>query len=225
MTSHPVLRQVEKAFAAMARARNARAFHPRGGLAAATLTVDDPESVLARTLGTGEYAGRVRLSHGIGLPEPWPDLRGLALRLQVPDTFDVLFTTVGRLGPMSRMVLPARSWISRRYGTVMPYVWPGGRVTFELVPERAEPLTLRLVEHRRWRRHTVGRLTVGEVGEDGPITYDPVLHHHPELRLIRPFSRLRATAYAGSRRGRGAPLGTGSAEDQEGSATRPDLTR
>jgi hypothetical protein len=38
-----------------------------------------------------------------------------------------------------------------------------------------------------------------------PVTLDPVIFAHPRLRPVRLFAAVRAAAYVGSRRGRGAP--------------------
>jgi hypothetical protein len=62
--------------------RGARVFHPYGTTHVATLTVSGGGDWGAELLDRpAVHQGVVRLSRGAGLPEPLPDVEGLALRL------------------------------------------------------------------------------------------------------------------------------------------------
>lgn len=176
----------ERTFEGVARLRRGRALHPRGTLAAATWVVDEPASALGRTLGTGAHQVVVRLSRGLGLPPPLPDVHGVAVQLRpVSGRVDLLF-----------------SGSARRLSTLLPYrTDDGGLVLLELrgtapgsflLRERALPGAAR----------TVGRLVVGEPRGDDPVPSDPYRHQHPGLRPVRLLASVREAAYAGSRRGR-----------------------
>ncbi|MDH2415761.1 hypothetical protein [Nocardioides sp. CER19] len=182
---HPLSSISEQAFAGVARARHARALHPRGTVVRATWTIEDPASVLAGVLGTGPQAAVVRLSRGLGLPRPLPDVRGIAIRLDVAGrTVDLLL-----------------SGTAHRMSTLLPY---RRRSALVLVGVRRRPDGGFLIRERRPLRpgRTVGRLDVdGPVG-DRPTPFDPYRHRLPGFRPVRFLSRVREAAYAGSRRGR-----------------------
>jgi hypothetical protein len=96
----------ERVLEGVARWRHARALHPRGTSSTGTWVVDDPESALGR-FGTGGRAAVVRLSRGLGLPAPLPDVHGVAVRLEA-DTgrVDLLFSGTRRF---LSTLLPYRS--------------------------------------------------------------------------------------------------------------------
>ena len=210
---------VTAGFRQLARWRQARAFHPVGRVGHGRLLLDTDDAALARALDTGEHLATVRLSRGIGLPAPVPDLLGAAVRISAPDgtPFDLLLTTAGHPGWARWLVLPARRWTSRPYSTVLPYDTGSGRTlialasagddTVDASPEalaavsEQRPLTFDVLEsHGGWR--TVGRLVIDRVGEDESIAFDPMLHARPGLRPVRPLAAVREAAYRGSRRGR-----------------------
>lgn len=182
---HPVSSLTEQLFSRLARMRHDRALHPRGSVSRATWTVEDPTSALGAALGTGTWPAVVRLSRGLGVPAPLPDVHGVAVRLDHDgERVDLLFSGTSRA--MSTL-LPYRS----ARGLVLLGVRRDGDRGFVL-RERALPGPGR----------TVGRLDIaGPTGDDGSA-YDPYLHQHPALRPVRFLSRLREAAYDGSRRGR-----------------------
>lgn len=66
--------------------RHARSFHPRGRTFRARLRIAGAARFAGSVLGdAGEYGGVVRFSRGAGVPEPLPDMLGLALRLTDAD--------------------------------------------------------------------------------------------------------------------------------------------
>lgn len=124
------------AFASLSRLRGHRVFHPFGESFDATLTFERNADrwlpdVLARPR---EHDAIVRFSRAVGLPEPLPDLLGMAIKL--PDLYgtgwdqDWLLVTSGE-DPVSRhLLLPGRNMCGRPYSTILPYRRPGGSVTF-----------------------------------------------------------------------------------------------
>lgn len=228
----PVLRQlVSTAFARVARWRAARAFHPRGALFDARVTLTDRASATATALGgTGERRALVRLSKGAGTPGALPDLLGVAVRTEVGGhLLDVLFTSAGRRAPARRVLAPSTGWGRRPYTTLQPYTAAGTRVVLGLEPEStqrsgpadpaadpvaaraavaAAPLVFTLTERERGAApRPIGRLVLDAVHAGDPVAFDPVRNAHPQLQPAPPLRRLRAWAYAGSRRGRGADPG------------------
>jgi hypothetical protein len=181
---HPISSFAERTFSRLSRLRRARALHPHGAVATATWTIDDPTSVLADVFGTAPISAVVRLSRGLGLPRPLPDVHGVAIRLEAD----------------GRRVDLLLSGTSRHLSTLLPYRTAGGLLLIELgrepagflVRERSLPGLAR----------SVGRLDVGDPAADEAAAFDPYLHQHPALRPVRFLSALREAAYHGSRRGR-----------------------
>jgi hypothetical protein len=213
---------VSAVFRRASRWRAARAFHPRGVLFDARVTLTERESATAAALGgSGERPALVRLSKGIGTPGALPDLLGVAVRAEVAGhVLDVLFSSTGRHRVTGRLLAPSTGWGQRPYSTIMPYRAAGNRVILGLTPEDAQrggpadpasapvPLTFTLTEQERGRaRRPIGRLVLEAAHPDEPISFDPLLNAHPQLRPAPPLRRLRAWAYTGSRRGRGADPG------------------
>jgi hypothetical protein len=112
-------------FGALSAARRRRIFHPVGTAYDATLVIHGGSRGAALVDEPSRRACVVRLSRGLGLREPRPDILGLALR--VPDLYgpgahqDLLMTTAGS-GPVLRSVLSvSRSPERGHYSSVLPY--------------------------------------------------------------------------------------------------------
>ncbi|MFD1151938.1 hypothetical protein [Saccharothrix hoggarensis] len=195
---------VTPAFRALAAARDARAFHPRGRWFRGTVTATyDP--ALPVPVGESEVVGR--LSKGIGTPGGLPDVLGLAFRL--PGPWDVLLST------SFARVLPrlARNWSSGPYGSITPFRRRGRLVWLAAVPDRCrtrsaaldalpDELGFTLEVSGPWR--PVGRLVVRplDVDRDLPVL-DPVRNRPPDVDLAPAvLAKARERAYQGSRRGR-----------------------
>lgn len=227
----PVSKAVEAVADAVAAARHARALHPRGRTFEATV----------RTCGGGGYgvdlldrAGRyhalVRLSRGAGLPEPWPDVLGIGLRVRDGGgpgaDLDLLFSTAAGRVPLARHVPMPRRDLAVPYTTLAGYGTRRGRRYLAVLPDPAaddlgaelDTLTILAVGGRvrfllaiaaplsGWR--VFGRIALGgPVGSDvdRALAFDPLRRAAPVLRTDGPVWRLRAAAYRGSRRGRGRP--------------------
>lgn len=106
--------------------RGARTFHPVGAAFEATFTVVEPAGVGVQLLDTpGTHDAVVRLSRGVGLSAPWPDVLGLALRVlgaHGPGVHqDLLLVTSGE-GPIVRQLfVPTTSFGGARFSSVLPY--------------------------------------------------------------------------------------------------------
>jgi hypothetical protein len=127
----------------------------------------------------------------------------------------------------------ATGWCTRPYSTVLPYRADGVLARLGLDPQepdrargtdpqvvrdavRERPLAFTLTQVRRGTGWTpIGRLLLDLPMPDGaaddapggnePVCFDPVVNAHQRLRPVRPLAGIRAAAYIGSRRGRGAP--------------------
>ncbi|PWW24870.1 hypothetical protein JD79_04061 [Geodermatophilus normandii] len=143
--------------------RGARVFHPRGQASSGTVATDGGGGWGARLLDeAGRHDVVVRVSRGVGLPEPLPDVVGLAVRLpglgRGGGPLDLLVNTSGGPPGLRHLFLPAP--LGRTYSSVLPYRTGSGRTVvlgarsdgdgWELL---AAPLT------GGWTRW--GRLTLG----------------------------------------------------------------
>ena len=185
--------------------------------------------------GPATHPALARVSKNAGTPAGLPDMLGVAFRLTgLPEgPVDLLYATVGRHRATGALLAPTTGWCARPYSTLLPYRADGVRVTLGLRPEeprrargtnpqvardavRHAPLAFTLAEKRaRTPWAPVGRLVLDlpmpdGASDDGPggaeyVTLDPTIHFHPRLRPVRAFAAVRAAAYVGSRRGRGAP--------------------
>jgi len=208
----------------LSRLRGKRIFHPHGvGFAAALTPIGERlgASALSRPV-----EATVRLSRALGLPEPVPDLFGLAFR--VADAYgpglhqDLLLATTGssRLG--RHALLPGRGFCDRTYSSLLPY-----RLEDELLVLGARALGCErpgpgLAELRRresaslefellaaapggsWR--PVARLALGDrvpPAETERLDLDPT-NTGGGLELAGWLNRLRGPTYRASQAGRGA---------------------
>jgi hypothetical protein len=112
-------------FGALSAARRRRIFHPVGTAYDATLTVHGGSRGAVLLDEPGRRPCIVRLSRGLGLHEPSPDILGVAVR--VPDAYgpgahqDLLLATAGS-GPVVRSVpFLARSLDGGHYSSVLPH--------------------------------------------------------------------------------------------------------
>ncbi|MGW1346718.1 hypothetical protein ACWCOV_37090 [Kribbella sp. NPDC002412] len=186
---------------------------------AARLTVDQQTPLLPQ----GDHLTTVRLSKGAGTPGRWPDVLGLALRLDQSESVepaDFLFSSAGD-GMWTRWLpRPTRDWSAARYGTLAPYESSGRWWWLMLIPagpsighasihqlERTGPPSFTLHtsdETAGW--HQIGRLSLRERVDDGGLVFDPVLNHPPGALPAPGWLRgLRERAYSGSRQGHAAP--------------------
>lgn len=192
--------------AAIARLRTARKpLHPYGETWVAHLsrsgTADHPTGVAwLDTPGDDDVV--VRLSTGIGMPDGWPDILGLALRLPGPGgPADVLLSTTGS-GRLTRFLpRPTRTRDGRTFGSLLPLRGPKGPVL--LAATERSPSTFALAHATLtgpWREF--GRLELRGPAEGEP-SFHPVDNTPSGFGQYRWVALLRAPAYRTARRSRG----------------------
>ncbi|MBC2933991.1 hypothetical protein [Nocardioides sp. zg-1228] len=213
-------RAVVRSFAALAAARSAPAFHPRGVVYEGRAEVHG-----AGPLPVGVVHCLVRLSKGIGTPRGVPDLLGLGVRLLHDPPVDVLCTTAPGGARWQRYLLaPGMRWGGATLTSLMWWRSPSGerlQVVVDVPDPRLdspEPDVL------------VGRLpvdlTLRVVGAGGDVQtatvrverrseaprpdLDPVLHRPRPWRLGPHWlAAVRERAYVGSRAGQPRKGGEG----------------
>ena len=180
--------------------------HPRGSVSGATLVRrgDGPRSGVPWLDEPGVDVVTVRRSRSAGLPPGWPDVRGLAIRVEplAGHPADLLFATTG-LGRITRFLLtPAWSGHPRPMTTLLPYRSPIG------------PLLLGIHESASGRFRLLWARGVGpwtqwgdlelhdRQAPDQPVWFDPVRHQLPGLPVYDWVRRLREPAYLAARRHR-----------------------
>lgn len=167
-------------------ARRDKPLHPIGREGTGDLTVTDPVPDLGvdALAQVGTQPCTLRWSRSMGLPEAWPDIEGMALRLPTGgsdgEVADVLLASTGTHGP-SRYLLLLRA--RGRFGpqtSLLPVRTPAGPATFMIAPD-AEPVgglppaayTLHVaLGAGDWVR--VGRIEITWSEQDTPQRFDPV---------------------------------------------------
>lgn len=117
-------------FAALSALRRNRVFHPVGEAFVGTIDIWAPTDF---HLPTGAHGVLVRFSRGAGLPEPLPDVLGLAIKIpETPDRVeqDLLLASSGRRAGTRSLLIPARSFFKCTYSSVLPYRDNGNRILF-----------------------------------------------------------------------------------------------
>lgn len=189
--------------------RGPKPLHPEGSVVVGTLRrTGSVGSGVAWLDAAGSDEVLVRLSRAIGLPDGFPDIYGLAVRVDADGRpGDLLLASTG-LGRLTRFVLTfGRSVAARPLTTLLPYRSPHGPLLIAARPARpradgaGEPLRFDLswsVGLGAWTRF--GELTVREeAGPDPTISFDPVENPLPGLELYDWVRRLREPAYNGAR--------------------------
>ena len=178
--------------------------HPRGTTWAATWTRTGAATGVSWLDESGELPAVVRQSRAAGLPEGWPDVLGLAVRVEVGrgSFADVLLASTGS-GPLTRFLLrPALDPASPFFGTLLPYRTVAGPL---LIGARAGVAGTWDVVCAVGRGPWVGfaRLTTHEPLPAAHVSFDPVLNRPPGLGQYDAWARMRLPAYRAARRSRG----------------------
>lgn len=152
----------------------------------------------------GEDDVLVRLSRAVGLPDGWPDVHGLALRVDGPAArpADLLFANTG-WAPVTRFLLTAgRHPRSRPMTTLLPYRTTTGPVLLGVRGRTATTYDL------SWARPTgpwrpFGTLDlVDQHSDPAHLSFDPLRWQLPGLDQYPSVVRLREPAYLRARRSR-----------------------
>ncbi|MEU5841341.1 phosphodiesterase [Rhodococcus sp. NPDC047139] len=208
-------------FRAGSALRSARVFHPRGATFEARAELESswwPRQI-PRTAPV-----MARVSRGIGTPDGLPDVLGLALRFPLEaGPWDILLASAYLPGRVA--LLPARSWSSARYSTLMAYRtdtdplprWitavPLGRHSSSTTSVQALEAPMRfslLVGSARGALEPAGHLILNreipEADSEQP-SFDPTVHCPGFVEPWPAWLReVRRDAYRASRAGRGASL-------------------
>lgn len=195
-------------FGALSAARRKRVFHPIGSAYQAIVTFDGdgPAELFRRT---EPQPAAVRLSRGVGLPESWPDILGLAVK--IPDAYgpgraqDFLLATSGSGRATRHLLAPTRGTTTRAYSSILLFRVGDEAVVIGAQPEGDDPPTFRLViaaPGGAWR--PVGRIEIGAALRDETsreLRFNPA-NTGPDIGPIGPLNRLRDSAYRASQEAR-----------------------
>ena len=184
----------------------AKPLHPRGTTWAATLVRNGAATGVQWLDEPGTVSALVRQSRAAGLPAGWPDVHGLALRVEIgEESFaDVLLASTGS-GPVSRFLLrPGRHPAALFLGSLLPYRTSVGPVLLGALPrEDASWDLVCAVGRGHWV--PFARLTVDRrLPAAALVSFDPVLHRLPGLEQYDEWARVRLPAYRAARRSRGS---------------------
>lgn len=203
----------------LAALRHGKPMHPRGAVFDAVLERrgSRPRWDVPWLDETAEQPAQVRLSRAAGLPEPLPDVLGLAVRIRTEDgPVDLLLSSTGT-GPLDRFLLLPRRDAACPYTSIMGYRCGARILRLAALPERdgvpSEPRTQALDVAARplsftlaaadgtagWR--PFARLSLRQPVRplDPGVRFDPVLHAPPGLVADGPIARLREPSYAAAR--------------------------
>jgi hypothetical protein len=215
----PVALATAVAFGLLTGLRGRRIFHPDGTAFTATLAVDGA----AAPLPAGRHLAIARFSRGLGLPQPLPDVLGVALRVR--DVWgrggdqDLLMVTSGGAPLLRHAFLPAASFFARPYSSVLFFRTSAGVVLFGLLPATA-PIARQgtdLDELRAVVRRVREPFALAVAGAFGPwrpfarlsletelaaeyataLSFDP-WNGGDAVRPVGPFNALRDPAYRAS---------------------------
>lgn len=185
--------------------RSPKPLHPRGTMAAATISRRGGSATGVAWLDApGTERGLVRRSRAVGLPRGWPDVHGLALRVELADggVADLLLASTGS-GPTGRFVLHAgRRPESLFFGSLLPYRSPSGPLLLGALPREAESWEL-LWAHARGPWMPFASVVPRSAMPDATVSFDPVLNPFPGLEQYDGLARLRLPAYRTARESRG----------------------
>jgi hypothetical protein len=148
-SAHPVrdaaASAASTAFGAVARVRHRKPLHPRGLVVPVSLVRHGlPEPVGAAWVDEpGADEGAARISRSAGLPDGWPDVWGLALRVdaaQSPSGVADLMLATSFPGLATRHALALRRGLRAPLSCVLPYRTASGRLLMIGVPGRTPEL-------------------------------------------------------------------------------------
>lgn len=189
---------------ALAVVRRTKPLHPVGRVGTGELEISSPRPEYGVPLlaGPGTHRCTARFSRAAGTPASWPDIDGLAVRLEEP-TADVLFASTG-VGRMTRFLLaPRRPAEHGPLTTLLPVSTRSGSLLLRMSPlDRSEPpATWELAAaHAGTEWLPVGVLRVAW-GGDQPLRFDPVENVLPGTGQYPLVRALREPSYLLARRG------------------------
>lgn len=189
--------------AVVAAVRRGRPLHPRGVIRSGRLSIEAAHVRTGVPLldADGTHECLVRLSRATGVPEGWPDVQGVAVRVldEVGGHGDLLLAGTGT-GRVSRHLLAWR----RRAGacsTLLPLASPSGPLLLLLEPDRPDRTDAWTLSSappgRPWTRR--GRLVLGDATAEQECRFDPVRNPVPGLGHYPVWAAVREPAYRNAR--------------------------
>lgn len=218
-------RVVGPAFGLASFLRRARVFHPHGRSFRARVHCQGETRLAGTVFGQeASHDGVVRLSRGAGLPEPLPDVLGLALRLDLADGPQDLLLVSSAPAPLARhAILPARDYGDVFSSSITPFrvgaatvllgarpVWNGRPEPLERLRDVSAAVAGRRLEFTLLVATTSGPWTaVADVELTGPVPatrgehlrYTP-FHDAGGVEPVGAVNALRRRAYADSQAAR-----------------------
>jgi hypothetical protein len=190
---------------ALSTLRRKRIFHPRGGAFEAVVEIPGGAGTgVALFDEPSTQQATVRFSRGVGLPEPLPDIPGIALRLR--DVHgrgrhqDLMMNASLDAPVLHHLMLPARTGV---FSSILAYDVAGTIRLFGALQDGERSFRLAVAPlSGRFRPVATVRL-----GAPLPQPRADALRFNPwhtggGIRPAGPFQRARAAAYRGSQSGR-----------------------
>lgn len=187
----------------------AKPLHPRGTVIQGTLhRFGGGHTTGAAWLDqAGDDVVLVRQSRAVGLPAPFPDIFGLAIRVPTEGGRhgDLLFASTG-LGRLTRFTLtPAQSPHRRPMTTLLPYRTPAGAMLLSAVFHSQNKVELAwALRSGAW--HPFAELVLDKAPINGTadllVSFEPVTNVLPGFETYAWVRRLREPAYVTARRSR-----------------------
>ncbi|HEX2084323.1 MAG TPA: hypothetical protein VHF89_01460 [Solirubrobacteraceae bacterium] len=192
---------------AISSLRGGRSLHPHGVAYEATLTVTGGDHGAPLLDVPGQHRAIVRLSRGVGLPKPLPDVLGLAVRIvdaHGPRRHqDFLVVTSVDAPLLHHLILPGPLGpYGQSYSSVLPYRVGGRLRLIGALPRRPDFDLAIAALSGRWE--PFGRLRLGErlSAEASFALRFNVWNCGGGIRPTGPFQGLRDPAYRGSQAAR-----------------------
>ena len=225
----PVAAPVGAFWGALSRLRGGRrSLHPNGDGYSGRLVVAGGGSTGAELFDSqGSHPVLVRFSRGAGLPEPLPDILGIAVRVvdaHGPGSHqDFLLATSSGAPVVHHALLPARSFFDRTFSSILVYSIGGSTRLVGALPRSPVPhsgdaglggvalaaargdLSYDLALAAPFRRFSAAaRLDIGDPlpGDEAERLRFNVWNSGGGIRPAGPFQGVRLPAYEGSQRGR-----------------------
>jgi hypothetical protein len=190
---------------ALSTVRRKRIFHPRGGAFEAVVEIPGGAGTgVALFDEPSTQQATVRFSRGVGLPEPLPDIPGIALRLR--DVHgrgrhqDLMMNASLDLPVLHHLMLPARTGV---FSSILAYDVAGTIRLFGALQDSESSFRL-AVAPLSGRFRTVATVRLGSPlpqPRADALRFNP-WHTGGGIRPAGPFQRARAAAYRGSQSGR-----------------------
>ncbi len=198
-------------FALLGRLRGGRPLHPQGATYAARVRIDGRAASGVPWLDEpGSWEATLRVSRGVGLGTPLPDVLGIALRVD-PDgrPFDLLLASTGDSAAGRFVFVPRGGVADGPLTTLLPVRSARGPLLLRVTAAAAGPVAgyglppvlVLSYAHGTGAWHEAGEVLVGRrlAPDVERERHDPVIHQLPDTAQYPLVRRLREPAYAAAR--------------------------